>query len=244
MSEILIQCQDLHKRYGRKEALCGVNLRLESGKIVGLLGPNGSGKTTLIKILNGLLKPDQGVVTIDGEEPGIHTKSVISYLPDKPYFADWMKITDLLELFEDFYEDFDRARAEKMCQELGIDTKLKMKTLSKGNKEKVQLVLVMSRQAKLYLLDEPIAGVDPAARDFILSTILNNYNPDGPVLISTHLIADVERVLDEVVFLKDGQIVRQEQVDDIREKEGMSVDELFRQEFRTVPFEGGEWNVK
>ena len=131
MSEILIQCQDLHKRYGRKEALCGVNLRLESGKIVGLLGPNGSGKTTLIKILNGLLKPDQGMVTIDGEEPGIHTKSVISYLPDKPYFADWMKITDLLELFEDFYEDFDRARAEKMCQELGIDTKLKMKTLSK-----------------------------------------------------------------------------------------------------------------
>ena len=244
MSEILIQCQDLHKRYGRKEALCGVNLRLESGKIVGLLGPNGSGKTTLIKILNGLLKPDQGMVTIDGEETGIHTKSVISYLPDKPYFADWMKITDLLELFEDFYEDFDRAQAEKMCQELGIDTKLKMKTLSKGNKEKVQLVLVMSRQAKLYLLDEPIAGVDPAARDFILSTILNNYNPDGTVLISTHLIADVERVLDEVVFLKDGQIVRQEQVDDIREKEGMSVDELFRQEFRAVPFEGGEWNVK
>ena len=186
MSEILIQCQDLHKRYGRKEALCGVNLRLESGKIVGLLGPNGSGKTTLIKILNGLLKPDQGMVTIDGEEPGIHTKSVISYLPDKPYFADWMKITDLLELFEDFYEDFDRARAEKMCQELGIDTKLKMKILSKGNKEKVQLVLVMSRQAKLYLLDEPIAGVDPAARDFILSTILNNYNPDGTVLISTN----------------------------------------------------------
>ena len=137
-----------------------------------------------------------------------------------------------------------RARAEKMCQELGIDTKLKMKTLSKGNKEKVQLVLVMSRQAKLYLLDEPIAGVDPAARDFILSTILNNYNPDGTVLISTHLIADVERVLDEVIFLKDGQIVRQEQVDDIREKEGMSVDELFRQEFRAVPFEGGEWNVK
>ena len=209
-----------------------------------LMSSPGSGKTTLIKILNGLLKPDQGMVTIDGEEPGIHTKSVISYLPDKPYFADWMKITDLLELFEDFYEDFDRARAEKMCQELGIDTKLKMKTLSKGNKEKVQLVLVMSRQAKLYLLDEPIAGVDPAARDFILSTILNNYNPDGTVLISTHLIADVERVLDEVVFLKDGQIVRQEQVDDIREKEGMSVDELFRQEFRAVPFEGGEWNVK
>ena len=244
MSEILIQCQDLHKRYGRKEALCGVNLRLESGKIVGLLGPNGSGKTTLIKILNGLLKPDQGMVTIDGEEPGIHTKSVISYLPDKPYFADWMKISDLMNFFEDFYEDFDRKKAEAMCETLKINPEAKIKSLSKGNKEKVQLVLVMSRQAKLYLLDEPIAGVDPAARDFILSTILNNYNPDGTVLISTHLIADVERVLDEVVFLKDGQIVRQEQVDDIREKEGMSVDELFRQEFRAVPFEGGEWNVK
>ena len=231
MSEILIQCQDLHKRYGRKEALCGVNLRLESGKIVGLLGPNGSGKTTLIKILNGLLKPDQGMVTIDGEEPGIHTKSVISYLPDKPYFADWMKITDLLELFEDFYEDFDRARAEKMCQELGIDTKLKMKTLSKGNKEKVQLVLVMSRQAKLYLLDEPIAGVDPAARDFILSTILNNYNPDGTVLISTHLIEDVEQVLDEVIFMRYGQLVLYTSVDNIREEKGKSVDAYFREVF-------------
>ena len=232
MSEILIQCQDLHKRYGRKEALCGVNLRLESGKIVGLLGPNGSGKTTLIKILNGLLKPDQGMVTIDGEEPGIHTKSVISYLPDKPYFADWMKITDLLELFEDFYEDFDRARAEKMCQELGIDTKLKMKTLSKGNKEKVQLVLVMSRQAKLYLLDEPIAGVDPAARDFILSTILNNYNPDGTVLISTHLIADIENILDTVIFIQNGHIRLTSSVDDIREQNGKTVDALFREVFR------------
>ena len=235
MSEILIQCQDLHKRYGRKEALCGVNLRLESGKIVGLLGPNGSGKTTLIKILNGLLKPDQGVVTIDGEEPGIHTKSVISYLPDKPYFADWMKITDLLELFEDFYEDFDRARAEKMCQELGIDTKLKMKTLSKGNKEKVQLVLVMSRQAKLYLLDEPIAGVDPAARDFILSTILNNYNPDGTVLISTHLIADVERVLDEFLFLYQGKVIQRGEADTVREETGKSLDELFREVFKCLP---------
>ena len=234
MSEILIQCQDLHKRYGRKEALCGVNLRLESGKIVGLLGPNGSGKTTLIKILNGLLKPDQGMVTIDGEEPGIHTKSVISYLPDKPYFADWMKITDLLELFEDFYEDFDRARAEKMCQELGIDTKLKMKTLSKGNKEKVQLVLVMSRQAKLYLLDEPIAGVDPAARDFILSTILNYYNPDGTVLISTHLIADVERVLDEFIFLSQGKVIRQGSTDEVREETGTSLDELFREVFKCL----------
>ncbi|MDO4260457.1 MAG: ABC transporter ATP-binding protein [Eubacteriales bacterium] len=241
MSEILIQCHDLWKSYGRRPALRGVDLQLESGRIVGLLGPNGSGKTTLIKILNGLLKPDQGVVAIDNEEPGVHTKSIVSYLPDKPYFAGWMRVDDLLDFFADFYEDFDRERAEKMCAELQIDTGLKMKTLSKGTKEKVQLILVMSRKARLYLLDEPIAGVDPAARDFILTTILNNYNPEGTVLISTHLISDVERVLDEVVFLQDGQVVRQEMVDDIREKEGKSVDELFRDEFRTAPYGGGEW---
>ena len=214
-----------------KHALKDVSLEIPHGEFIGIIGHTGSGKSTLIQHLNGLLKPDQGMVTIDGEEPGIHTKSVISYLPDKPYFADWMKITDLLELFEDFYEDFDRARAEKMCQELGIDTKLKMKTLSKGNKEKVQLVLVMSRQAKLYLLDEPIAGVDPAARDFILSTILNNYNPDGTVLISTHLIEDVEQVLDEVIFMRYGQLVLYTSVDNIREEKGKSVDAYFREVF-------------
>lgn len=241
MSGILIQCQDVWKSYGKKEALRGLNLQLESGKIVGLLGPNGSGKTTLIKILNGLLRSEQGMVLIDGEEPGTYTKSIISYLPDKPYFAGWMKVSDLFDLFEDFYEDFERAKAEHMCRTLQIDTGLRMKTLSKGTKEKVQLILVMSRKAKLYLLDEPIAGVDPAARDFILSTILNNYNPDGTVLISTHLISDVERVLDEVVFIQDGQVVRQQLVDDIREKEGKSVDELFREVFRTMPYGGGEW---
>lgn len=241
MSGMLIQCQDVWKNYGSKRALQGLSLQLESGKIVGLLGPNGSGKTTLIKILNGLLTPEQGVVLVDGEEPGIYTKSIISYLPDKPYFAGWMKVSDLFDLFEDFYEDFDRQKADHMCKALQIDEKLRMKTLSKGTKEKVQLVLVMSRQAKLYLLDEPIAGVDPAARDYILSTILNNYNPEGTVLISTHLISDVERVLDEVVFIREGRVVFQQQVDDIREKEGKSVDELFREVFRTVPFGGGEW---
>lgn len=244
MSGWLIQCQDVWKSYGKKEALRGLNLQLESGKIVGLLGPNGSGKTTLIKILNGLLHPEHGTVLIDGETPGVYTKSIVSYLPDKPYFADWMKVSDLLDLFEDFYEDFERNRAEEMCRVLQIDIGLRMKTLSKGTKEKVQLILVMSRRAKLYLLDEPIAGVDPAARDFILTTILNNYNPDGTVLISTHLISDVERVLDEVVFIQDGQVVRQELVDDIREKERMSVDELFRDEFRTVPYGGGDWNAR
>ena len=241
MSGMLIQCQEVWKNYGSKRALQGLNLQLESGKIVGLLGPNGSGKTTLIKTLNGLLTSDHGVVLVDGEEPGTYTKSIVSYLPDKPYFAGWMKVSDLFDLFEDFYEDFDRQKADQMCKALQIDERLRMKTLSKGTKEKVQLILVMSRQARLYLLDEPIAGVDPAARDYILSTILNNYNPEGTVLISTHLISDVERVLDEVVFIRDGRVVFQDLVDNIREKEGKSVDELFREVFRTVPFGGGEW---
>lgn len=241
MSGMLIQCQEVWKNYGSKRALQGLNLQLESGKIVGLLGPNGSGKTTLIKTLNGLLTPDHGVVLVDGEEPGTYTKSIVSYLPDKPYFAGWMKVSDLFDLFGDFYEDFDRQKADQMCKALQIDERLRMKTLSKGTKEKVQLILVMSRQARLYLLDEPIAGVDPAARDYILSTILNNYNPEGTVLISTHLISDVERVLDEVVFIRDGRVVFQDLVDNIREKEGKSVDELFREVFRTVPFGGGEW---
>lgn len=241
MGQMLIQCQDVWKNYGSQRALQGLSLQLESGKIVGLLGPNGSGKTTLIKILNGLLTPDRGLVLVDGQQPGVYTKSVISYLPDKPYFAGWMRVRDLFDLFGDFYQDFDREKADHMCRTLQIDWSLRMKTLSKGTKEKVQLILVMSRKAKLYLLDEPIAGVDPAARDFILTTILNNYNPEGTVLISTHLISDVERVLDEVLFIQFGQVVRQELVDDIREKEGKSVDELFREVFRTVPFGGGEW---
>lgn len=244
MSEILLQCQDVWKYYGRKEALRGLSFQLTGGKIVGLLGPNGSGKTTLMKVLNGLLRPERGSVLIDGEAPGIYTKSIVSYLPDKTYFADWMKVGDLFDLFTDFYGDFDRDKAEEMCQTLQIRTDQRMKTLSKGNREKVQLILVMSRNAKLYLLDEPIAGVDPAARDYILATILNNYNPEGTVLISTHLISDVERVLDEVLFIQDGQVLRQELVDDIREKEGKSVDELFREVFRTVPYGGGAVNVR
>ena len=232
MSGILIQCQDVWKSYGKKDALRGLNLQLESGRIVGLLGPNGSGKTTLIKILNGLLQPEQGMVLIGGEEPGIYTKSIVSYLPDKPYFADWMKVQDLLNLFQDFYEDFDRMKAEQMCAALEIDTGRKMKTLSKGTREKVQLILAMSRRARLYLLDEPIAGVDPAARDYIISTIINNYNPDSSVLISTHLISDIEDVLDEVIFLKNGQVVLHQGVDEIREQHQKSVDELFREVFK------------
>lgn len=239
MEEKLIVCRDLSKRFGIKKALDNVNLTIGRGRIVGLLGPNGSGKTTWIKILCGLLQPSGGAVTIDGQAPGVHTKSIISYLPDRMYFADWMVAEDLLDYFEDFYSDFDRSRAERMCAALGIQKKDRIKSMSKGTKEKLQLVVVMSRQAQLYLLDEPIAGVDPAARDYILNTILTNYNPKGTVVLSTHLIADVEKVLDEVIFLKDGQVVCHDAVDHLREAKGKSVDALFREIFRTVPY-GGE----
>lgn len=232
MSEPLVQITDLSKQYSGKLALKEVNLTIQPGRIIGLLGPNGAGKTTLIKILNGLLQPDAGTVIINGNKPGVVTKSEVSYLPDRPYFGDWMRVKDVFKLFQDFYWDFDRERAAAMCKALGIDESAKIKTLSKGMKEKVQLILVMSRSAKLYLLDEPIAGVDPAARDLIMDTILSNYNPGSTVIISTHLIGDIERVLDEAIILKDGQVVLHETTDAIREREGKSVDELFRDMFR------------
>lgn len=238
--DALIRLTGLTKSFGAKRALSGIDLEVGRGKIVGLLGPNGSGKTTLIKILNGLLRPTSGVALIDGHAPGVETKSHVSYLPDRMYFADWMKAADLMDLFSDFYADFDRQKAAEMFSALGIRPMERIKTMSKGTKEKVQLVLVMSRQAELYLLDEPIAGVDPAARDFILNTILTNYNENGTVLISTHLIADIERVLDEVIFLQNGQIVRHDSVDNIRATEGKSVDQLFREIFRAVPYQGGD----
>ena len=234
MSNELVHIAGLNKSYGLVKALDQVNLDLTGGHIIGLLGPNGSGKTTLIKILNGLLRPDSGTVEIDGAAPGPHTKSVISYLPDRPYFADWMKVGDMFDLFQDFYADFDRERAEYMCKTLHIETGMKIKSMSKGTKEKTQLILTMSRKAKLYLLDEPIAGVDPAARDFIMDTILSNYNPEGSVIISTHLISDIERVLDEAVFIQEGHILLHDTVDNIREREGKSVDQLFRDKFRMV----------
>ena len=236
MEENLIVCSGLFKSFGVQPALRGVDLTVGRGKIVGLLGPNGSGKTTLIKLLCGLLQPSAGELLVDGQEPGVYTKSIVSYLPDRMYFADWMTANDLMDLFEDFYRDFNRQKAETMCGALGIRMNAKIKTLSKGTKEKLQLILVMSRDAQLYLLDEPIAGVDPAARDFILDTILRNYNEQGTVIISTHLISDVEKVLDEVIFLKEGQVARQDTVDHIRETEGKSVDALFREVFRTVPY--------
>ena len=234
MSEPLVQIEHLTKYYGNKKALNDVNLKLGSGKIIGLLGPNGSGKTTMIKIMNGLLQAEVGEVRINGNKPGVITKSEVSYLPDRPYFGDWMRVRDAIGLFADFYWDFDKERAETLCKALGIDPAAKIKTLSKGMKEKVQLILVMSRSAKLYLLDEPIAGVDPAARDLILDTILANYNPDSTVIISTHLIGDIERVLDEVIFLKNGNVILHDSTDNIREREGKSVDALFREMFRAT----------
>ena len=237
----LIRCCDLSKSFGAKQALDRVELEIGRGRIVGLLGPNGSGKTTLIKLMCGLLQPSAGFLMIDGHEPGVYTKSVTSYLPDRMYFADWMCSRDLVDLFADFYRDFDRKKATEMCSTLGIGPRDRIKSMSKGTKEKLQLALAMSRAAQLYLLDEPIAGVDPAARDFILSTILTNYNENGTVLISTHLISDVERTLDEAVFLKQGHVVRHEAVDELREREGKSVDALFREFFRAQHMEGGEW---
>ena len=228
----LVECAGLSKSFGATRALDGVDLRLERGKIIALAGPNGSGKTTLIKLLNGLLQPDGGSLHIDGHSPDNYTRSIVSYLPDRDYFADWMTIQDMMDYFKDFYADFDVQKAEEMCATLGLRPRQRIKTLSKGTREKMQLMLVMSRKASLYVLDEPLAGVDPAARDFILHTILTNYNETGSVLISTHLISDVEQVLDEVIFLKEGKVILHENADDLREKEGRSVDEIFREKFR------------
>lgn len=231
MSEIL-RCENLTKKFGYKTALDGLSMSIESGRIIGLLGPNGAGKTTLIKIINGLLSPTGGAVYIDGEAPGPKTKPKVSYLPDVNYLNNWMTVEQIIGMFTDFYEDFRPELAFDMVSRLGIDRTARLKSLSKGNKEKVCLILVMSRNALLYILDEPIAGVDPATRDYIISTIINNYNPAASVLISTHLISDIESVLDEVLFIKDGRIVLQDTVDHIREEHGESVDDLFREVFK------------
>lgn len=228
----LFECQNLTKRYGKKTALENLTLTLESGKIIGLLGPNGSGKTTLIKMISGLLVPSSGTIKVDGKDIGVETKSIVSYLPERTYIPDWMKVSDILKFFADFYKDFDMTAALEMLKNLSIDTNAKIKTLSKGTKEKVQLILVMARKAKLYLLDEPIAGVDPAARDYILRTILTNYNEEASIIISTHLITDIETVLDDVVMIQNGSLRIHSTVDEIRENEGKSVDALFREVFR------------
>lgn len=228
----ILECSGLTKRYGAKTALDGFSVKIEPGKIVGLLGPNGSGKTTLLKLANGLLTPNGGEVLINGEKPGIESKKITSYLPDRNYLPDWMSFDKLADFFEDFYSDFDRTRAEDMISRLDLDRKMSIHQMSKGTKEKVQLIMTMSRRAKLYLLDEPIGGVDPATRDYILETIIRNYDSEASVVISTHLISDVEKILDDAIFINEGKMVLCSSVDEIREQHNKSVDEYFREVFR------------
>ena len=228
----VLECKALTKNYGHLAALDGVDFAIEPGRIVGLLGPNGSGKTTLIKLANGLLTPTSGDILVCGMAPGKETHALVSYLPERTSIPTWMTTTQLLDFYQDFYADFRRDAAEEMLQHLSIQPKQRIKQMSKGTREKVQLIMVMSRAAKLYLLDEPIGGVDPATRDYILSTIIGNYDPEAAVVISTHLISDVEKVLDEVVFINQGRVMLQSSVDQIREEKGMSVDKLFREVFK------------
>lgn len=228
----LLTCTALTKKYGNVLALNSIDLSIGPGKIIGILGPNGSGKTTLIKLINGLLTPTDGSIRINGSAPGVETKKIISYLPDNSFLPNWMTAEQIVELFCDFYEDFRPTIAYEMLEKLEIPKNTRLKNLSKGNKEKVCLILVMSRNALLYVLDEPIAAVDPATRDYIISTIINNYNPDASVLISTHIISDIEPVLDEAIFINKGQIVLHKTVDDIRNENQKSVDELFREVFK------------
>ena len=226
------ECVSLSKSFGSVRALENVNIQLQPGRVVGLLGPNGSGKTTLIKLANGLLTPSEGQVLIYGQRPGPATKALVSYLPDKLHLPEWMSAEQLINMYADFYADFDREKAGEMLARLDLSSRKKLSQMSKGTKEKVQLILTMSRKAKLYLLDEPIGGVDPATRDFILNTIISNYNPEAAVVISTHLIADVENILDDVAFLSRGHLLLQSSADELRAKEGKSVDAVFREVFR------------
>ena len=228
----ILECKQLSKSYGKAPALENVSFAIEPGRIVGLLGPNGSGKATLIKLANGLLTPDSGEILIDGAAPGRETHAVVSYLPERTAIPIWMSAGQLMDFYQDFYRDFRRQTAEEMLRHLDIRPTQRIRQMSKGTREKVQLIMVMSRSAKLYLLDEPIGGVDPATRDYILTTIISNYNPEASVILSTHLIADVEKVLDEVVFIDKGHLVLQSSVDQIREEKGMSVDALFREVFK------------
>ena len=228
----ILTCKGLSKRFGGTQALDQVDITIEPGRIVGLLGPNGSGKTTLIKLANGLLTPSEGEIRICGLAPGKESHACVSYLPERTAIPTWMSVTQLLDFYQDFYADFRRDAAEEMLAHLNIPPKQRIKQMSKGTREKVQLIVTMSRAAMLYLLDEPIGGVDPATRDYILSTIIGNYNPEAAVVISTHLISDVEKVLDEVIFINQGHVVLQSSVDEIREEKGMSVDALFREVFK------------
>ena len=228
----VLECKNLRKQYGKKIALKNIDLQIPAGSIVGLLGPNGSGKTTLLKLAAGLLTPSSGEIQACGFKPGVESKALVAYQPDKVYLNDWMNVEQLIKMMMDFYPNFNKDKANDMLKRLNIEPDQKLKTMSKGTKEKVQLILTMSRDVNLYILDEPIGGVDPAARDYILNTIINNYKEDATVIISTHLINDVESVLNHIIFLKEGTVVRQGDVDDIRQETGMSIDALFREEFK------------
>lgn len=228
----ILECSRLCKHYGRVQALDGVDLTLEPGRIVGLLGPNGSGKSTLIKLACGLLTPSEGSIRICGEKPGAVTNALVSYLPERTAVPEWMSVKELLAFYADFYDDFQLEATRQMLDALGLASAKQIRQMSKGSREKVQLILTMSRQARLYLLDEPIGGVDPATRDYILSTIIAHYNPEASVVISTHLIADVEKILDEVVFLQEGRVLLHDEVDALREEKGKSIDALFREVFK------------
>ena len=230
--ETVLECKSLRKQYGKKIALKNIDLQIPAGSIVGLLGPNGSGKTTLLKLAAGLLTPSSGEIQACGFKPGVESKALVAYQPDKVYLNDWMNVEQLIKMMVDFYPNFNKDKADDMLKRLNIEPDQKLKTMSKGTKEKVQLILTMSRDVNLYILDEPIGGVDPAARDYILNTIINNYKEDATVIISTHLINDVESVLNHIIFLKEGTVVRQGDVDDIRQETGMSIDALFREEFK------------
>ena len=228
----LLEINNLNKSFDNKEILKDINLSIQHGKIIGLLGKNGVGKTTLIKIINDLLTPTSGEILIKGEKIGVETKKVISYLPERTYLNKQMKVSEVISYFEDFYDNFDSEKAKRLLKDLDLDINQKLAKMSKGMQEKVQLVLVMSRNADLYVLDEPLGGVDPATRDYILDTILSNFNENASVIISTHLISDIEKILDEVIFIDKGQIVLQSDADKLRNKENASIDEIFRRMFK------------
>ena len=228
----IVEFKNVYKSYGKKEVLIDLNVSIPKGKIIGLLGQNGSGKSTMIKLINGLLQPNKGEIKINGMKPSIKTKKIVSYLPERTYLNDWMKVKDILSFFNDFYEDFDMQKSYEMLKSLKIDKNEKLKNMSKGTKEKVQLILVMARKADLYILDVPIGGVDPAARSFILDTILKNFDENSTLLIATHLISEIENICDDVIFISNGNIVLQGNVDEIREEKGKSIDALFREEFK------------
>ncbi|HZH93286.1 MAG TPA: ABC transporter ATP-binding protein [Tissierellaceae bacterium] len=229
--ENIVEIRGLTKRYDRKEALRSIELSIEKGKVVGILGPNGSGKTTLIKLLMGLLHPNKGEIKIDGESPGIHTKSVISYLPDRNSLYSWMTVKDALQMYQDFYQDFDGKKAEDLLQFMKLERTMRVSDMSKGMKEKLNLALVLSRRAKVYILDEPIAGVDPVARDQILDAIIDNYKEDSAMIITTHLVRDMENIFDQVVFLGDGEIILSGEAESLREEKNMQIDDLYKEIF-------------